>query len=246
MGREEKIHTNYDNYKLSRFFTYADKKNIEFVFKLNSAWWSRFYEYEWCKNFVESNDIVLDAACGVCHPLKFYLSDHCMEVHACDIDKRILSKEEIINDIQEAFGIESLNLIKEKWFNKIKFEHTSLTGLPYKDKMFNKIFCVSVLEHLNDYNNENYDGNVTNLELSRECQIYESLKEFKRVLKDDGIIVLTFDYPRINLKYLDEIVKILGLEYLDKVCFDLTDDCLYSEKYNLYCFRVVLKKVKFN
>ena len=58
---------------ISRFFTFDDPKLNKVILKLPESWWSRPYEYAWAKSFVEQDHVVLDAACGVCHPFKFYL-----------------------------------------------------------------------------------------------------------------------------------------------------------------------------
>jgi hypothetical protein len=106
------------------------------MYKLPVARWSRSYEYEWRKNFVDKNDIVLDAASGITHPLRFYLADNCKEVFACDLNK------DITTDIQK------LQLPKDiiaSKYTKIKNTCCSITKTPYRDNMFDKIFCISVL-----------------------------------------------------------------------------------------------------
>ena len=193
----------------SRFFRTDDLKRDNFIFDLPPHWWSRPYEYAWASKFAESDDIVLDAACGICHPLKFYLLDNCREVYACDIDKRILSPEEILKDIADDFGEETATYFPQKYLKNISYCQSSLTALPYEDKTFNKIYCISVLEHLDDIFNKYskmIDMGVFNRLFSRD--MYLSLKEFKRTLKDDGLIILTFDYPTVNLKYLKKLFRI--------------------------------------
>lgn len=83
-----------DKYQ-SRFITTNDIREDEFVFKIGKNWWSRPYEYAWAAEFVEPDDVALDAACGVIHPLKFYLAQKCSEVYACDLDGAINAPEEI-------------------------------------------------------------------------------------------------------------------------------------------------------
>ncbi|MBP1965707.1 hypothetical protein [Paenibacillus aceris] len=46
----------------SRFFKQSDPKEQDFVYPLPETWWSRPYEYAWCASFIESSDIILDAA----------------------------------------------------------------------------------------------------------------------------------------------------------------------------------------
>ena len=61
----------------TRFIRQSDPQTSKLIFKLPSTWWSRPYEYAWADKFVEPGDTVLDAACGIAHPFKFYLADKC-------------------------------------------------------------------------------------------------------------------------------------------------------------------------
>ena len=74
------------------------------MFDLPSNWWSRKYEYPWAANFAGSEDTVLDAASGICHPFKFVLADKFRSVYASDIDPRILAPDSIVKDIEHIFG----------------------------------------------------------------------------------------------------------------------------------------------
>lgn len=215
----------------ARFFTVNDKKTNHFMFDLPDAWWNRKYEYEWIKNFVDKNDVVLDVASGVFHPLKYFLADNCKEVYSCDVDKDI--EKTNLDDVSDLIlndyflSREHLNAInKPSYFQKIQNRCCPITKLPYKDKNFDKIYCISALEHL-------------------PCKdMYNSFKEFKRVLKDDGQLILTFDYPDISLDHLQQVMNMLHLEFAGDVDFDLPDDAIYSDQYNIYCFRAVVRKIK--
>jgi SAM-dependent methyltransferase len=228
----------------SRFFTKEDSKSQQFFYKLHYAWWSRIYEYPWAGGFAEAGDICLDAACGVSHPLKFYLLDHCKEVYANDIDKRLLSRDEMLKEIREVYGESAV--LDKKYTTDIKYSTSSITHLPYPDNFFDKVYCISVLEHLKDHFNERKTFSFTQLDnfwgKFFKKDIYRSIQEFKRVLKPGGLIVVTFDYPIINLEYFNEIVRKLGLHFVEKPDFNLPENALYSEHFGLYCFRAVIKK----
>jgi len=232
----------------SRFITLEDSSTKFFVYDLPETWWSRFYEYDWCKNFIESNDVVLDAASGVIHPLKFYLADNCNEVFACDIDSYIETKDYNLLPPEYKSDPKIIDTINtEEYFRKTNNKCCSLTKMPYEDKKFDKIFCISVLEHLNDSYNSKLDAKTKKLPLSFNLfhtpkDIYKSLKEFKRILKDDGYLILTFDYPSINLTYLNLIIEKLNLCFVSEHDFSLPDNAIYSEVYGLYCYRAVIKK----
>lgn len=207
----------------SRFFRITDRHRSHFVFALPRHWWSRPYEYHWASQHAHAGHLVLDAACGISHPFKFFLSEKCREVHACDIDERILSPNEMRSEISREYGLNPIS-IPDSYFTKPIYHQLSVTDLEFEDKTFNAIFCISVLEHLCS----------ADLELS--------MKEFCRTLADDGTIVLTFDYPRTDLKEFERIVKAAGLRFFASYDRTLPSDALYSPEFNLYCFRAILKK----
>ncbi len=227
----------------SRFFYIDDVKKNHFIFDLHPEWWSRPYEYAWASEFAERKDIALDAASGICHPLKFYLSDNCKEVHACDADKRILSSTEILNEISDVFGKKVAKNFSDEYFTKIHYTNASIMDTTYEDGTFDKIYCISVLEHLDDTLNKS--PNLSNLGIFKKLfshDIYLSLIEFKRILKDDGLIIVTFDYPRINFKYLKKIFLKIGLKFAGDVSFEIPENAVYSKENYIYCFRAVLRK----
>lgn len=227
----------------SRFFILSDEKKDVFFFNLHPSWWSRFYEYSWASKFANSEDVALDAASGIAHPFKFFLHDTCREVYAIDNDPRILSEESIRRDVRMIFGDKELMKLDEQYFTNIHYTRARLENMPYPDKMFDKIYCISVLEHLRDWFNTN--NSLTKIPLLKRVvprNLYYALVEFKRVLKDDGMIILTFDYPTINLEYFKNVVSDLGLHYVDGAQFSLPANALHSEERQLYCFRAVLKK----
>lgn len=230
---------------ISRYFTTDDPMLKEMIFSIprGDDWWSRFYEYEWAKSFAKDSDVALDAASGICHPFKFYLIDNCKEVYACDIDERILSSEEILKEISEIYGEESVINFRTEYLEKINYSHASLTNLPYEDNTFDKIYCISVIEHLNDIGNR-YPiiPNLSFLNKFLQRDIYSALKEFRRVLKDSGLIILTFDWPSINLNYFLKTMPKLNLTLAGDLCLERPSNAIYSKKYDVYCFRVVLKK----
>jgi len=232
-----------DDRMSSRFFTTADSKAENLVLPLPAVWWSRPYEYAWAATFAEGADRVLDAACGVEHPFKFYLLDHCGQVDACDLDERILCRQATLEGLRNTYGDDAVESLPERYLTGIRYVRASVTHLPYPEGIFDRVFCVSVLEHLNDYFNRNARSSVPKLfRFAFSRDIYRALREFRRVLKDGGFIVLTFDYPDINLDYLARIADELGLAPAGPVIRDIPPDALYFEPLNIHCFRMVLKK----
>lgn len=228
---------------ISRFFLKSDTAKHEFLFKIPEVWWSRAYEYGWAGQFAEVDDVALDAACGLEHPLKFFLLDHCREIHACDRDEDILDTEQIKEAMVQAYGRETVEDFPQYYLHKVNFSCSDLATLPYASDYFDKIYCISVLEHLRDLFNKFFWLSPLKPLLRFRSRLIElALTEFKRVLKDDGHIVLTFDYPRINLRYFAYLVDNLGFQFSGPVDFTLPDEALYSPSHKLFCFRAVLRK----
>ena len=228
----------------SRFITPEDPRCDEVVLPLHPAWWSRPYEYSWAGSFAEGGT-VLDAACGIEHPFKFFLVDRVGEVHACDREEGILSRDAIRKGLRETYGEAAAAQLPERYLDCIHFRRASITALPYGEGMFDRIFCISVLEHLEDsFNRHPWIPRVDLLRSLLKRDIQLALGEFKRVLKDDGLIILTFDYPDITLDYLASVVRSLGLAFAGETNFTHPADALYAESLQLYCFRAVLKKNK--
>jgi ubiquinone/menaquinone biosynthesis C-methylase UbiE len=210
----------------SRFFSTSDKRMDKVIFPLPAHWWSRFYEYAWAAEFCKETDVVLDAACGIAHPFKFYLADHCKAVHAIDIDSRINDYMKMADEIQVVFGEDARNefLEKELYANP-EFKQASITELPYKNNMFDKVFCISVLEHLPDADKQ------------------KALKEFRRVLKSSGIIILTLDYPDTTMDQIEAMANEARLKLAGDKNVIIPQDAIHWNNH-LYCFRMVLVKKK--
>jgi ubiquinone/menaquinone biosynthesis C-methylase UbiE len=211
----------------SRFFVDTDERSDHLVYDLPASWWSRPYEYAWCASFVSSDAIVLDAACGIGHPFKFYLDRHCRETHACDADLRIESTDGILEDARQHVGEAAARILENELTrpHRISLKLANLVSLPYVDASFDRIFCISVLEHLSP----------------GDCA--QALKEFSRTLASTGKLVLTFDYPTVNLEVLKRQIQDAGLHFCSTVDDTLPANAVHSTMWgDLYCFRAVLEK----
>ncbi|SEO94779.1 class I SAM-dependent methyltransferase [Paenibacillus sp. OV219] len=211
---------------VSRFVREDDAASRHFVYSMPYEWWSRPYEYAWCSLFVEPTDTVLDAACGISHPFKFYLANNARRTYACDMDPRITSIPsilmEIALDIGEAAAMAVASTYEE---GSITLSQAGITELPYDNQLFDKIFCISVLEHLTP------------------ADAILALKEFERTLHADGVIVVTLDYPAVNLSYFQSIVRLAGLEFYGPIDTSMTRNSLHTEYWGgIHCFRALLRK----
>lgn len=209
----------------SRFFTKDDNRMEKVVFPLPSHWWSRFYEYAWAAEFCKETDVVLDAACGIPHPFKLYLAEKCKDTHAVDIDGRILEPEAIAEEICKTFGEDAKLQYLRNLTDTVQCRDASLTKLPYKNNMFDKIFSISALEHIPDV-----DKN-------------KSLSEFCRVLKKSGQIILTLDYPDTNMEQIETMANEAGLKLAGDKDNTLPPNAINWNN-SLYCFRMVFVKIK--
>ena len=179
-------------------FIVSTDPHVEYVagIPLRESWWSRPYEYAWAEQFVGPNLVVLDAACGISHPFKWLLGVTCKETWACDIDFRILHYDQILAETQRDLGYEAyraLNMnfsLREK-VNRVK---ASICELPDTLPQFDRIFCISTLEHMDPASRK------------------EALSEFARKLKPDGLVVITVAYPLVQIPEFLEAAKEAGLE----------------------------------
>ena len=203
----------------SRYFTTDDLRWEQCIYHISLDWWSRLYEYPWSASFCNSDLTVLDAGCGVGHHFKFYLAQTCKEVHACDLDSCILNEKLIIDGIKESFNYDVTSLNQ-----KINYQCCDLNQMKYPDNYFDRIFCISVLEHCEP-------GEVVNI-----------LTGFKRLLKTDGLIVLTFDVPTNNLlDVITQNLETLNLTLAGDLLLERPENAIYNKTWELYCFRMVLK-----
>jgi len=115
---------------MNNFLTINDDKLLELDgFKVPAEWWSRPYEYGFCKLFLNEDRTILDAGCGIDHPFKNYAAKRSKKTFAIDIDSRI----------NEYRCTDKITFINDDLIN---FQHD------LKNKI-DTIFCVSVLEHIN-------------------------------------------------------------------------------------------------
>lgn len=212
----------------SRFIVDTDNRIDHMIYDLPKDWWSRPYEYAWCASFASEEKVVLDAACGVCHPFKFYLSQHCKKVYACDLDPRITSTSHILDDIRVNVG-EAGVAAAAPYISpspKLSYAFANLIALPYVDDSFDLVYCVSVLEHLPSPDRAT------------------ALKEFSRTLKPQGMLILTVDYPTVDLEELPVQLQAAGFKFAGEVDYERPENVVHSTMWgpDLSIFRLALVK----
>ena len=213
---------------VSRFILTTDnKKEIFANITLPSSWWSHSYEYLWAEKFAGPTDIVLDGACGIQHPFKWLLAEKCNLAFACDINNTILDFDKILSTYDE-------NILKKAYKNipqwkKINLLCASICNLPTSLPQFDRIFCISTLEHMSHINQK------------------KALAEFAKKLKKNGLIIITFDYPTVIPEELFILAESVGLESAsEKELGPPPLNALNGYPYYpyLYVYRCVLKHKK--
>lgn len=207
---------------VSRFLRASDPQTDVVLAPLPKTWWSRPYEYRWAQEFADAQATVLDAAAGVSHPFKFWLAAHCQAAHACDHDPRLLTADALRQGIADDFGPEVADQLIRTYLPRLALVLASVFDLPYAAKSFDRIFCLSVLEHLSE------DGQ------------HRTLAEFERTLANNGLIVVSLDYPTVDLAFFHHTIAEAGLAFAGPVDFSLRAESLSSPDGALRCFRAVL------
>lgn len=150
--------------------------------------WSRQWEYPWVSCTVSGHPgtgqpvHILDAGSGITF-FPYYLAskDERLEVTCCDSDTTLEALFARVNH-------------ERNTGDSIKFTAADLLTLPFANAYFDVIYCVSVLEHTQNYS--------------------RILDEFRRVLKPRGLLALTFD---IGLDNVSEITPAAAHALLHEV-----------------------------
>lgn len=210
----------------SRYFVYEDHSSDECLMKFPADWWSRLYEYPWAMQFASANDECLDVACGVPHPFKFYLASKCKKVHACDFDASIRSNQEILRGVRGYFS-EADTQLASTFIDQITFKNLDIVNLElnYEPNQFDKIYCISALEHM---------GVDT---------VDKGMKAFSNLLKEGGLVVLTIDVPSMSIEYILDRANRYGLKLVGELDLVRPQNAIFSYLLGgLHCFRILLTK----
>lgn len=161
-----KIHVTYFN----RVYT------TDTVLQSSTIYPIRRVEYPWVINHAELNNSmkILDIGSGL-SLFPVYLASKGHDVYSIDND-----------DI----AMEKIAPTLAKWAGtNLHYQVGDMTKLDFNDNTFDRIFCISVLEHLEE---ENINGRYVN---KRKLGLdIKSISEMLRVLKPDGRLILTFDW----------------------------------------------------
>jgi len=192
--------------------------------------WSREWEYAWVirNGCFKEGDKVLDCGCGG-SPLLPYLVEKrkCIGYgvdfnHGSQIiyDKPDIEQQVCLANLRYYF-IDPHYVVKENLY----IEQGDISCLSYDDNYFDKVMCISVLEHL--------DEDVGK----------KSLIQMKRVLKPGGKLIITLDHNSYNGhvkewcegKFMD-IIESTGLELVEDSNFEIPGSEDVDGEYNVVGF----------
>jgi len=162
------------------------------------AYGTRCWEYPWIleNGYFKVGLKCLDAGCGQ-SPLPAYLHGLGCEAHGLDY----LQGEK--GNYPDTYGI------PKEWIRMhdgiVSYHHGTMFDAPFADDTFDRITCVSVLEHI--------------LTPADPHAHHPCLKELRRILKPGGLLIVTVDYftnPDLTpgYDYRDDLAY-LGMELCD-------------------------------
>lgn len=167
---------------------------------LCSLHWSRQFEYPWAimsSNF-SPNDVCLEAGGGYA-TFKYALAKRCKTVISIDIDKESQMK--------------AFKSTMKMGLNNIFYVNESIQDFKYEEK-FDKIYCLSVLEHIEDENAQ------------RKC-----IENMFKLLKPGGEMFISFDILLKPTENNDFHVDVFRANKILKEYFNTEPDDNITGKY---------------
>lgn len=166
---------------------------------------TRHWEYPWAiiNSEIRKGNRVLDAGCGdsplllylykkgyLCYGLDNKFSYEIIPLSSYKLKFKLILRLSKVYPFFFLFNphrLEGLsNPAKALGFN-IDYIKGNLTNLPFNDNTFNRIFCISVIEHLS------------------EGDMFRAAEEFRRILKPQGLLIVTIDVWGTGLLWQDFI-----------------------------------------
>lgn len=160
--------------KMEKFSNKFIKSNESVLVDYSKKWakdplhqWSRQWEYPFVHNEIykfkkdkQVKDLnILDAGSGITF-FPYLISKA--------INKAKITCVDIDSSLQQVFSY-----INKGYKKHVNFVVSDIHKLPYKNSVFDIVYCISVLEHTRNYE--------------------EIIKEFRRILKPNGTLIVTFD-----------------------------------------------------
>lgn len=192
--------------KQTSFLHCTDRKSLFHRAEIETY---KHWEYPWAILWgsFESGMSVLDCGCGRGF-LQLYLARIGCNVTSVDISTmktkmlrkfwRLASKLHVKEDKSSV-----MRKLAKRYKTELDFYKANISELPFDTETFDRVYCISVLEHMNVGEDE------------------EAVREMSRVLKPGGRLLLTVDFspepiPRrsYNEQNIHKLIKISGLKLL--------------------------------
>lgn len=160
----------------------------------SSLHWSRRYEYPYAiinsniPEYPTKEFKILDCGAGT-GPLQFYFAEKGCNYYSFD---------------QDMFSLRRIAKFKAE--NNLKNLHPTygnILDIPFSKSHFDRIFCISTLEHI-----------LEPLKKDTEVVLKAFINELLRVLKPEGLLILTFD---VNIKPKNSAKRLYPKEF-EKLC----------------------------
>ncbi|MBA7646169.1 Ubiquinone biosynthesis O-methyltransferase [subsurface metagenome] len=185
------------------------KLNSDLILSSNQLWAIREWEYPWAilNSEISKETKILDVGSGwSLFPL--YLATISDQITSIDISEKQMN----------TYSPFLANLLGKT----VNYEVGDALNLRYTDNSFDFVYCISVLEHLEEETNKN--GERVNYHRKKLDRI--AIREFLRVIKPGGNVILTFDYGTKNtdkrsfkFDYLADLLK----EFNNNLLVPITD-----------------------
>jgi SAM-dependent methyltransferase len=197
-GTDPKFKQNYEAYMLRK----CEKDKLPNPHNAKHGIFHNYrpWEYEKVQNYAnfKIDDVVLDT--GAMHTyFCIFLSQFIKKIYVTDnfywANRDYMKKENLFSPEKW------IEYIEEKGEGKIKGENADLMNLQYQDNTFDKVFCISTIEHVLDD--------------------FQAIKELSRVLKKGGKLILTTEFNfHIGKKYSEKdnsYYRVYNLKSLEKL-----------------------------
>ena len=202
------------------WFRFKFTRNLlssELILRSNQLWMVRLWEYPWAiiNSEILPDSKILDVGAGwSLFPL--YLAQRSGNIDSIDTDERQMKL------LSPALA-EILKL-------KVNYFVDNALHLSAKDNTYDYVFCISVLEHLEE---ETDKGKPVNWHKNKLDRI--AIREFLRVIKPGGRVILTLDYASDDISqrsfhfdYVKDLVEEFRANLLQP--FDKFDDIRFTKE----------------
>lgn len=181
---------------------------------------NKYWEYPWAITNAELSGLgrlkILDAGCGKA-PVQYLLAELGHEVYGID-PREDVSWHGIDRSLAVRFGL------------NIEYRVEGIENISYEDNAFDRVFCLSVLEHCRAGSCDD----LVRLQTDEDSR-YQGLlmKQLARVLKPGGILLVTVDFnlptPNFPLEANINCQNLIESNSL-KICGEIEEGKLYGSQ----------------